>query len=132
MASSSSSIMDLFALHGKTAIITGATGGLGLVLALTLAEAGADIVSVQFPNDPAGPSLKEAVEGLQRKFSVFECNIADSASIRNAFAAIWEAGIVPDILLHCAGITRIAKIEDTPDDYIDAVRRSTINSAVVC
>lgn len=40
-------IMDLFSLDNRTALITGATRGIGQQMAIALAEAGADIVSVQ-------------------------------------------------------------------------------------
>lgn len=116
------SIFDIFALKGKTVIVTGGTGGLGAAMTVALAEAGANIVSVQLPNDPLGGALKEAVQRLQRNFSVFECDIADSKSIRETFASIWEAGIAPDILLNCAGVNRRGKVEDISDEDINTVR----------
>jgi 2-deoxy-D-gluconate 3-dehydrogenase len=117
----SSSILDMFTVRGKTVIITGGTGGLGLTLALALAENGADIVSIQIPGDPAGAALKGAIEGLGRKFATFDCNIADATSIRSAFAAIWEAGTIPDILLNCAGVSRRGPIADFAEEDVDLV-----------
>lgn len=115
------SVSELFSLQGKTAICTGGTGGLGLSMAIALAEAGADIVSIQIKNDPRASLLEEGVKACGRKLSVFEANVADCAGLRACFAKIWESGVVPDILLNCAGINRRAKVEDFTDEDIDAV-----------
>lgn len=115
------SVSDLFSLANKTAIVTGGTGGLGLAMAVALAEAGADIVSIQLAGDPRASLLDDMVKALGRKLRVFETDVADSKKLRDCFAKIWEAGVLPDILLNCAGINRRAKVEDLKDEDIDAV-----------
>ena len=115
------SVQELFSLEGKTAIVTGGTGGLGLAMCIALAEAGADIVSIQIPNDPRANLLEEACKELGRKLKVFETDVADSPKLRECFAKIWEAGVVPDILLNCAGINRRSQVENFKDEDIDAV-----------
>lgn len=118
----SSPILDLFSLKDKNVIITGATGGIGLEVTIALAQAGADIVSIEMPRDPSSLELRRAIEATGRRLNVFECNIKDHQSIKETFAAIWNSGIVPDILVNCAGITRIKTIEDTSVQDIDDVR----------
>lgn len=118
-------IAELFSITGKTAVVTGATGGIGLVLTLALAEAGADIVSVQIPNDPGAKHLRDQVLRLGRRFHEFDCNLRGYRSIPHTFESVWKAGISADILLNCAGITRHAKIEETPVAYLDDVYLST-------
>ena len=115
------SVQELFSLQGKTAIVTGGTGGLGLAMSIALAEGGADIVSIQIPNDPRAELLQKATEEMGRKLQVFETDVSDSANLRACFAEIWKAGIVPDILLNCAGINRRNKVENFSDEDIDAV-----------
>jgi 2-deoxy-D-gluconate 3-dehydrogenase len=112
---------NLFSLPGKTVIVTGATGSIGLTLAVALAEAGADIVSIQMPNDPGAKLLREKIECTGRKLHEFDSNLKDYKTISVAFEHIWAANIVPDILLNCAGITRHALVEDTPIAYLEDV-----------
>lgn len=114
-------LTSLFSLAGKTAIVTGGTGGLGLEMTLALAEAGADIVSIELPNDPRSGLLAEGVQKAGRSLRVFHADVADSKALRETFAKIWEAGVTPDILLNCAGINRRGKVEDFSDEDIDAV-----------
>lgn len=122
------SIAELFLLNGKTAICTGATGGLGLSMTIALAEAGADIVSIQIQNDPRAELLAQGVKECGRKLTVFETDVSDSAALRQCFQRIWDSGIVPDILLNCAGINRRAKVEDFKDEDIDAVSLNSVCS----
>lgn len=117
-------LSSLFSLDGKTAIVTGGTGGLGLEMTLTLANAGADIVAIELLNDPRAHLLEEGVQKAGRKLHVFHGDVADSKGLREVFGRIWEAGHPPDILLNCAGINRRGKVEDLTDEDIDAVRRS--------
>jgi 2-deoxy-D-gluconate 3-dehydrogenase len=61
------------------------------------------------------------VSTLGRSLKVFEVDIGNSASLRTTFSKIWESGVVPDILLNCAGIVRRGPAEDVTDADIDAV-----------
>lgn len=115
------SILDTFSLAGKTVIITGATGGIGVEVSSALADAGADIVSLELPNDPLSDNLRRAIEPTGRKLTTFDCNVKDDKSIKAAFAQMWKAGIVPDILVNGAGITRLQTVEGTTVADIDAV-----------
>lgn len=125
------SVSELFSLSGKTAITTGGTGGLGLSMAIALAEAGADIVSIQIANDPRAHLLKEGIASLSRKLTVFETDVADSSALRKCFADIWAAGVHPDILLNCAGINKRAAVEDFTDEDIDAVFAINLKASFV-
>lgn len=91
-------------------------------MCLAMAESGADIVSIYAPNDPAQAKLEQSIQGVGRKITGFECDISNSQSLRTTFQKIWEAGIVPDILLNCAGLNRRGSIEEMTDDKIDLVR----------
>ena len=99
-------VLELFSLTGKTAIVTGGTGGLGLSMTLALAGAGADIVSIEIPNDPNSHKLSSEVQNTGRKLTQYQCDVASSKSLRETFTKIWSDGHDASILLNCAGIQR--------------------------
>lgn len=125
------SILEKFSLANKTVIITGATGGIGAEITVALAEAGANIVSLELPNDPLSAALRHAIKPTGRQLTPFECNIRDDQSIKAAFAAIWKSGIVPNILVNGAGVTRHTTVEDTPVADLDTVSY-TYDRLAVC
>jgi gluconate 5-dehydrogenase len=93
----------LFDLSGRTALVTGSSGGLGLVMAGGLAEAGAAVVL----NGRDAAKLEAAKEGFIEAgytVSVSAFDVADEAAVLAAFAAFDEAGIDIDILVNNAGI----------------------------
>lgn len=112
---------QLFSLEGKTVICTGATGGIGQSLCKSLAEAGADIISIQIPNDPNTGSLSKCLTELGRKLWTFECNLTEPSSIRSTFREIWNAGISPSVLLNCAGVNRRRPLTEVTDEDLELV-----------
>jgi gluconate 5-dehydrogenase len=101
---------DLFDLTGRTALITGSSRGLGLVLARGRAQAGATVVL----NGRNAAKLAEAVaaleaDGLAASGCAFD--VTDAASIDRGVGRI-EAGVGPiDILVNNAGIQRRGPLE---------------------
>ena len=125
---SSDYLTRTFSLAGKTAIVTGATGGLGLAMASALAQAGARIVSIELPDDPAAPALRKTIEGYGNGFEAFHCDLANIADLRGCYRSMWDAGVVPDILVNCAGIIRRELCVDVKDEDMDLVRAPRRNS----
>lgn len=101
-------VSKLFSLAGKTAIVTGGTGGLGAAMTVALASGGADIVSIELPDDPSSKTIKEAVEKAGRAIRQYPCNVRDSKSLREVYQQLWSDGIKGDILLNCAGVQRVS------------------------
>lgn len=105
----------LFSLAGKTALVTGASSGLGAHFAAVLAEAGADVI--------LAARRREALEmvaaglGTSRCFSVLELDVADPTSV----AAGAERFSAVDILVNNAGIARSRPALDQTEDDWDAV-----------
>jgi 2-deoxy-D-gluconate 3-dehydrogenase len=99
------SLLNLFNLENKVAIVTGASTGLGQGMAYALAEAGADIVGVGL--EPM-PETKEKIEAMGRRFSFIEGNLV-TASVDQLNKIIKDAKNMMgriDILINNAGIIR--------------------------
>ncbi|MWV43730.1 2-dehydro-3-deoxy-D-gluconate 5-dehydrogenase KduD [Paenibacillus sp. HJL G12] len=111
--------MNLFNLKGKTALITGTSGGLGQGIAIGLAEAGADVVCV------ARSSSQEAVErakALGRKGAAIEADLSDAAGLQKVFEeALTLTGQI-DILVNNAGTIRRTPAKDHSEkDWFDVI-----------
>lgn len=98
------SIMSLFDLTGKTAVVTGAGRGLGEAIALGLAKAGADIALVT--NRTPADKTAEAVRALGRKAITIQADIGDRSKLAGIIErTVDELGRI-DILVNNAGIIR--------------------------
>ena len=112
--------MSSFSLAGQTAIVTGASRGIGQAIAVALAEAGADIVGV-------GSTVKSAelsravVEATGRSYRSVGASLGDREDIYRAVAELHSLVGVPDILVLAAGINSRAAAVDFPDDAWDEV-----------
>jgi len=117
----------LFSLAGRTALVTGASRGIGLGIAEALSHAGARVVL----NARNRQALQQAAErlraqGAQVELSVFD--VTDSAAIGAAVDAI-EAGIAPiDVLVNNAGIQRRAPLESFSDSDWRELMASNLDS----
>lgn len=85
-------ILEKFSLAGKVAIVTGASTGLGQGMSLSLAEAGADIVGVDYVDMP---ETKEKVEAMGRKFIGVVANLMSVEPIQGIVdkaVGVWQGG----------------------------------------
>ena len=108
-------VTDLFSLEGRTALITGATRGIGQALAFALAEAGSDIVLIQRPGSK-DTTTRDGIEKLGRKASVFNADLSNADDLKGLVKRITDAGHDIDILVNCGGIQRRHPAHQFPDD----------------
>lgn len=96
-------ILDAFNLQGKVAIVTGCDTGLGQGMAIGLAEAGCDIVSV---NRKVPQETAQKVQALGRRFMAIQADLSQ----QDAIASIVEQAVAGmgkiDILVNNAGTIR--------------------------
>jgi 2-deoxy-D-gluconate 3-dehydrogenase len=115
------SILDLFRLDGKTALVTGCKRGIGRAMALALAEAGADIIGVSATLEPSGSGIGKDVAALGRKFFPYACDFRDRTALYNFIREVQTAHPVIDILVNNAGAIRRKPAAEHPDEWWDEV-----------
>jgi len=113
-------ILDKFSLKGKTAIVTGASRGLGEGMARALAEAGAELLIVA-----SSERIHQAAAGIRKdgyRCAALKADLGDIAQVPTVIeAALKEYGKI-DILLNAAGIIRRAPaLEFTEKDWDDVM-----------
>ncbi len=92
----------MFDLTQKTALATGASGGIGAAIALAFAVQGADVALHFHQNETAAREIAAQIEAMGRRVTVIQADLRDSASIENLWREA-EAFAPLDILVNNAG-----------------------------
>lgn len=123
-------------LTGKTALVTGATRGIGRAIALKYAEEGADIAFTYRSQHEAAQSLAAEIEALGVKVKAYP---SDASSFEEAHIVVEDAKAVfghIDILVNNAGITKdglMMRMDESQwDSVIDTNLKSAFNFIHAC
>ena len=108
-------------LDGKTALVTGASRGIGRAIALRLAAEGASVAINYAGNTAKAEETKAAIEAAGGKAALFQADVSDSAQVEQMVAAVTEAFGTIDILVNNAGITRDGLLMRMKEEDFDAV-----------
>lgn len=92
----------MFKLNGKTALVTGATGGIGKAIAKIFAAAGANMVLTGSRQS----ALDELSSVFENNISTIRCDLANPAEVKELFTNAEKAFGAVDILVCNAGICR--------------------------
>ena len=113
----------IFSVQNKTAIITGASSGLGVTFAEILATRGANVVlsarRIEKLND-----LKDSFDSNHLSSHVVQCDVTDSAQVATMFSKAEEVFGRVDILVNNAG--QIAEAGSVPENITDAMFEQTV------
>ncbi len=101
-------------LQGVSALVTGASRGIGRQIALSLAEAGAGVL----PVSRGGPGLEDVAEQCGRE--ALAADLTDDGDIRALVGEVRRRlGGAPGILVNNAGVFDLAPAHETPTEVLD-------------
>lgn len=110
---------SLFSLHGRTAVVTGGSSGIGRGIATALAKAGAATVIAARGPDRVEQTVQELTDAGCRAAGVIG-DLSTREGIRKLADAVAEPFGEPDILVHSAGINIRPPMTEITDDDWDA------------
>ncbi|NLP50593.1 3-oxoacyl-[acyl-carrier-protein] reductase [Bacillus sp. RO1] len=119
-------------LKGKTAVVTGASRGIGRAVALELAEQGANVVVNYSGSEAKAYEVVEAIKELGCEAIAVRCNVGNMEDVQAMMKeALTQFGTI-DILVNNAGITRdnllMRMKEDEWDDVININLKGVFNA----
>jgi 2-dehydro-3-deoxy-D-gluconate 5-dehydrogenase len=120
--------MNLFNLEGKTALVTGCKKGIGMAMAIALAEAGADILGVSATLELTGSDIEKAVMAKGRKFKAYQADFSDRDALYTFIKAVKLDNPIIDILVNNAGTIKRAPAAEHPDEFWDNVLEINLNA----
>lgn len=108
-------------LENKTAVVTGASRGIGLAVAKKLASQGANIAILYVGKEEEGENAKKEVEALGVKVGLYYCDVSSFNESKETVEKIIEEFGGIDILVNNAGIVRdklVLKMEEADFDAV--------------
>lgn len=118
-------------LTGKTAVITGASRGIGKAVAMKFAKEGAQIAINYNGSKEKAEEVKQEIEALGVKAEVYQCNVSDYAACEEFLKQVVKDFGRIDILVNNAGITKdnllMKMSEEDFDKVIEVNLKGTFN-----
>ena len=119
-------------MHPKTAVVTGASRGIGRAIAIRLAEAGYDLAICAHTNTTALAEVRKQIMELGRQCSSYVGDIGNPAQVKNFFQLILQNHSTIDVLVNNAGISHVGLLQDMSDAEWDRILQSNLSSVFYC
>lgn len=119
--------MELFQLHGKHALVTGSSQGIGFALAKGLADAGASII-LNGRDETKLAQAKATLADAGHLVTTAAFDVTDHSSVRDAVDEIEKSGVCIDILVNNAGMQHRGPLESFEPDAFERLLQTNIAS----
>ena len=116
-------------LDGQVAVVVGGTSGIGQVIALGLAEAGADVIPTSRRAD-AVESSAQKVEALGRRTLRVTSDVMNRSSLENLLKTVVEAFGKVDIMVYAAGRTKRTPTLDVDETEWNDILETNLTGAL--
>lgn len=120
---------SLFDLTGKSAVVIGGTSGIGLAMALGLADAGADIVASSRRQEQVDEAAA-AIEAKRVKTLRLTSDVGDRATLQTLLDETVAAFGKVDILINCAGKIKRAPTVDFPEELWNDIMDTNVTGTL--
>lgn len=118
-----------FDLSHQTAVVTGASRGIGAAMAIALAEAGADIIAISASMTADGGDVGERIRALGRTFQGIACDVSDRSAIQQLAVQLSSTRV--DILINNAGTIERAPATEHTDAQWDRVIDTNLSAPFI-
>jgi 2-deoxy-D-gluconate 3-dehydrogenase len=122
---------NTFDLTGKIALVTGCKRGIGMAMALGLAEAGAEIIGVSANLELSGSEVSKSVEALGRKFKAYQADFSNRDSLYAFIQQLKSDYPRIDILVNNAGTILRDPAAEHSDEFWDEVLEVNLSSQFI-
>ena len=120
-----------FRVDNKIALVTGCSSGIGMDIAIELANAGADIIGVSSSMPPNGSEVEYLIEAAGRKFYPYVADFSDRDSVYQFIEKVKADHPRIDILINNAGSIMRKPVAEHPDEFWDKIMDINLNSQFV-
>lgn len=123
---------NIFNLEGKSAVVIGGTSGIGRILSLGLADAGADVVASARRQEKVEETAAE-IERRGRQTLRLSSDVRDRASLEQLLSAVLHRFSKVDILINCAGeIKRTPTLTMAEEEWADIMDTNLTGTLRAC
>lgn len=120
-----------FRLNDKIALVTGCSSGIGMAVAIAMAESGADIIGVSNHLPDTGSDVAKAVEAAGKKFYPYRADFSKRDSLYAFLEKVKTEHPRIDILINNAGHIMRKPAAEHPDEYWDTIMDINLNAQFI-